>query len=338
MLSETGLEELLSRPTGPVIEAMGALPGALLILGASGKMGPSLARLAHRATEAAGVERRIIAVARFGDESQEAHLRSGGIETLRADLLDPAALAGLPDAPNVMFMVGQKFGTTSDEPRTWAVNAWLPGAVAARFRGSRIVAFSTGNVYPMAAISGEGPDEDAPTGPVGEYAASALARERILTYFSRRQGVPMAILRLNYAVELRYGVLRDLADRVVAGRPVQLGMGRVNLIWQRDANAVALRALLHCAVPPLVLNLTGRPAHSVRALAIELGNRLGREPVFDGEESDTALLSDASRAEALFGKAEIGVGEMLDLVADWVRGGGRSLGKPTHFEARDGRF
>jgi nucleoside-diphosphate-sugar epimerase len=247
-------------------------------------------------------------------------------------------VAALPDLPNLVFMAGQKFGTSDNAPQTWAVNAYLPGVIATRFPSARIVAYSTGNVYPLSDARGEGPSETGPTGPVGEYAQSALARERVLEFFSRTQPTRMAILRLNYAIEPRYGVLRDLCDRIVTGQPVDLAMGRVNVIWQRDANAAALRALNHSASPPLVLNLTGRPAHQVKWLAEELGRRLGVEPRFAGAEAETALLSDASRSEALFGSPEVGISEMLDLVAEWVKQGGRSLGRPTHYESREGLF
>jgi nucleoside-diphosphate-sugar epimerase len=210
--------------------------------------------------------------------------------------------------------------------------------VATRFPGARIVAFSTGNVYPLSDARGEGPVESDPTGPVGEYAQSALARERVLEFFSRTQATAMALLRLNYAIEPRYGVLRDLADKVAAQQPIDLAMGRVNVIWQRDANAIALQAFQHCAVPPLVLNVTGRPAYPVRWLAGEVGRRLGIEPVFRGVEAESALLSDASRCEELFGQPPVGIDEMLDCVTDWVVQGGRSLGRPTHYESREGRF
>ena len=338
MLSDIALEELLSRPTPEVVEAMRAIPGGVLILGAGGKMGPSLARLAQRASREAGVERRIVAVARFTMPGLEAALQAHGIETIRCDLFDAAQVAALPDLPNIVFMAGQKFGTTDNAPQTWAVNAYLPGVVATRFPASRLVAFSTGNVYPLSDAQGEGPVESDPAAPTGEYAQSALARERVLEFFSRTQPTAMAILRLNYAIEPRYGVLRDIADRIVSRRPVDLAMGRVNLIWQRDANAIALRSLEHCAVPPLVLNVTGRPAHRVRWIAGELGGRLGIEPEFRGVEAESALLSDASRCEALFGAPQVQIGEMLDYVAEWVAQGGRSLGKPTHFENREGRY
>lgn len=317
---------------------MGVLPGDVMLLGAGGKMGPSLARLARRASDQAGNRRRVIAVARFSEVGLQAVLEAGGIETIACDLFNREQVAALPDAPNLIYLAGQKFGTTGDEARTWAVNAVLPAIVAERFPGARIVAFSTGNVYPLWPVDSEGPTEADPVGPVGEYAQSALARERVLEFYSGRNGTPMVLLRLNYAIEPRYGVLRDIADRVRAGTAVSLAMGRVNLIWQRDANAIALRALAQCASPPLVLNVTGRPAHAVRALAIELGARWGREPRFEGAEADSALLSNAARCEALFGAPETGLAEMIDRVAQWVEQGGRSLGKPTHFEARDGRF
>ena len=338
MPDEAALEELLSRPTPALVAALGALDGDLLILGAGGKMGPSLARLALRASAEAGVRRRVIAAARFSEPGLAAALREQGVEIIAGDLFDRELLARLPDAPNVVYMVGQKFGTTGEEARTWAVNACLPGVVAERFSRSRIVAFSTGNVYPLAPIGSDGPVETDPVGPVGEYAQSALARERVLEFFSRRNGTPMAILRLNYAVEPRYGVLRDIADRVRAGGAVNLAMGRVNVIWQRDANALALRALAHCAVPPLVLYVTGRPAVSVRSIAEAFGRRFGVEPVWGGAEAPTALLSDAGKMEALFGKPETSAEEMIDRVAEWVEQGGRSLGKPTRFEEREGRF
>ena len=335
---EALLEAELAVPTEAERDALRAIEGDLLILGAGGKMGPSLARLACLGSRDAGVRRRVIAVARFSTPGLREALERDGIETIAADLFDRAALLALPDAPNVVYMAGQKFGTTGQEARTWAVNALLPGLVAERFARSRIVTFSTGNVYPLTPAEGPGPDEDGAVGPVGEYAQSALARERVLTFLAERQGTPMALLRLNYAIEPRYGVLRDIADRVWAGRPVELAMGWVNVIWQRDANGIALRALAHCAVPPLVLNVTGRPAFGVRWLAQQFGARWGRQPMFAGVEGATALLSNAAKMEALFGRPSVGIEEMIDRVARWVERGGRSLGKPTGFEQRDGRF
>jgi nucleoside-diphosphate-sugar epimerase len=336
--NEAALEELLAAPTDAEREAMGALEGDLLILGAGGKMGPSLARLAVRATRDAGTGRRVVAVARFSEPGLRQALEQDRVETIRCDLFDRDALAALPDAANLIYMAGQKFGTTGEEARTWAVNALLPGLVAERFRRSRIVAFSTGNVYPLSAVSGAGPSESDPTGPVGEYAQSALARERVLEFCSRRHSTPMAMLRLNYAIEPRYGVLRDIADRVWTGQAVDLGVGWVNVIWQRDANGVALRALGHCSVPPLVLNVTGRPALSVRWIAEQFGARWGREPSFVGMEGETALLSNAARMEERFGAPSVAIEAMIERVAAWVEQGGRSLGKPTKFEEREGRF
>jgi nucleoside-diphosphate-sugar epimerase len=333
-----------------LVADLSALEGDILVLGAGGKMGPSLVRMARRGRAWEGVagggrawqdvagRGRVIAVARFTDPLLRTALGADGVETIQADLLDRAALAALPDAPNIIYMVGQKFGTTGDAARTWALNAWLPGAVAERYLHSRIVAFSTGNVYPLTPVNGAGPSEGDPIGPVGEYAQSALARERVLEFFSRRNGTPMAILRLNYAIEPRYGVLRDIADRVYQGRAVDLTMGWVNVIWQRDANAVALRALGHCASPPLVLNVTGQPAVSVRSVAEAFGRRFNVSPRFEGREAATALLSDATRMTHLFGAPAVSLESMIESVASWVEQGGRSLHKPTHFESREGRF
>ncbi len=335
---ESALEDLLSRPTPPVVEAMAALDGDIVILGAGGKMGPSLARLAARASREAGVRRRVIAVARFTERRLRGWLERAGVDALECDLFERELVARLPDAKNVVFMAGQKFGTTSDGPGTWAVNTVLPAVAAERFPRARIVAFSTGNVYPLTPAGGPGPSESDDVSPVGEYAQSALARERVLEFYSRRQDTPMAILRLNYAVEPRYGVLPDIADRVRSGEPVDLTMGWVNVIWQPDANAIALRSFAHAAVPPFVLNVTGRPALSTRAIAERFAERWGVEPRFTGQEADTALLSDASRCEVLFGAPETQLREMVEHVASWIEQGGRSLGKPTKYEMREGKF
>jgi len=332
------LDEVMTAPTPEVIESMRACPGDLLILGVAGKMGPTLAVLARRAMDAAGVPGEVIGVARFSDPQLRGRLESRGIRTISADLLDPAAVGRLPEAPHVVFMAGRKFGSTGDEPLTWAMNVLVPARVAERFGRSRIVALSTGNVYPLTPADGRGPAEDDPVGPVGEYAQSCLGRERVFQYFSARLGTPAVLVRLNYAIDLRYGVLTDIAGRVASGRPVDLTMGRVNVIWQGDANAAILRCLTHCASPPLVLNLTGPESHRVRDLAGELGRRLDRRPVFSGQESPDALLSCAERYVRMFGPPRVSIGQMLDWVAHWTRIGGPTLGKPTHFEARDGRF
>jgi nucleoside-diphosphate-sugar epimerase len=318
---------------------MARLEGDLLVLGAGGKMGPSLVRLAQRATTAAGVHRSITAVSRFHDTHVRGQLEElEDVETIAADLLEPGTLAQFPDAPNVVFMAGQKFGTSEDPAATWSLNAFLPGLVMRRFTRSRVVVLSTGNVYPLVDTANPGCRETDPLDPSGEYAQSAVARERIVTYFSELERTPTTIIRLNYAVELRYGVLRDLADRIMRGEPVDLTMGYVNVIWQRDANAIALRSLEHCSVPPLILNVTGPEKLQVRVLAEQLGAKLGTAPTFANDEADTALLSDASRCWELFGPPTADVRAMMDWVAGWVRMGGSSLQKPTHFEEREGRF
>ncbi len=336
--TETELEELLSRPNARDVAFMRELEGDLLILGVGGKMGPSLARRARRAADEAGVTTRIIAVARFSQSGLRAELEAAGLETLTADLLEEEQLAALPEAPNVIFMAARKFGTTGHEYLTWALNCYLPARVAERFRRSRIVAFSTGNVYPLTPIAHGGPTESSPTAPVGEYAQSGLARERMFEYFSTRHGTKVALLRLNYAIDLRYGVLLDIGLKVFERRPVNVAMGMVNVIWQGDANSACLRALPLCQSPPAVLNLTGPETLSVRALARRFGERFGVEPIIEGVEGETALLSDASRCHALLGYPEVSVEKMIDWVAAWIRAGGVMWNKPTHFEVRDGKF
>jgi len=336
--SEAELDEFLSRPYPEDQEAIRALEGDLLILGVGGKMGPSLAIRAARAAEQAGLRRRIIGVSRFSDAALRRQLEAAGVETLSADLLDFNGLARLPDAPNVIFMAARKFGSTGDEALTWAMNALLPARVAERYRQARIVAFSSGNVYPFVPVDSGGATEQTPPGPVGEYAQSVLARERLFEYQSRRYGTPVVLLRLNYAVELRYGVLVDLARKVYSREPIDVTMGHVNVIWQGDANSVCLRSFSLCQSPPAVLNLTGPGTLSVRKLAIDFGRRFGIEPVFTGREAETALLNNASRCHALFGLPRVTLDEMLDAVAHWITAGGRLLDKPTHFEVRNGRF
>jgi nucleoside-diphosphate-sugar epimerase len=333
--TEQELEERLSRPTPGVVEVLRQLPGDLLILGAGGKMGPTLALMARRAV---GPGRRVIAVSRFSDPAVRGRLEEGGVMTREANLLDPAALAALPDASNIIFMAGQKFGTDAAPPTTWAMNAMVPALVASRFSGVRTVVFSTGNVYPLTPVDSEGPDESYPVGPVGEYAMSCLARERIFEYAAATGGMQVAILRLNYAIDLRYGVLVDTARRVRAGEPIPLQMGFVNLIWQGDANARALQCLDFATAPATVLNVTGSEKVSVRWLAECFGTRFGRKPLFVGEEAPDALLSNAARSIRLFGPPEVGLETLVEWTADWLEHGGRLLGKPTHFEERSGRF
>jgi nucleoside-diphosphate-sugar epimerase len=335
---EAHLEELLSEPTEGVVRAMGTLAGDIVVVGVGGKMGPTLARMAKRASEAAGVKRQVIGVARFSSPALERRLTDWGIKTVRGDLLDPDLLASLPDAKNMVYMAGMKFGSTGQEWQTWAMNVFLPGLVAGRYRSSRIAVFSTGNVYGLSAVSHGGSREEDDPNPVGEYAMSCLGRERIFEHFSRANNTEMTILRLNYASELRYGVLLDIAQKVHSGRPVSLSMGYLNTIWQRDASAVSLESLAHATAPPNVLNITGPEILSVRQLAEEFATRLHKPVTFEGIESGDALLSNASKAFALFGKPPVGIGQMLDWIADWVARDGTTLAKPTHFEERAGRF
>jgi len=334
--SEEQLDDVLSTPSPSDIALMSRLPGDILILGVSGKMGPSLARLAKRASGDSA--RKVIGVARFSDPTVRQRLESWGGETIQADLLDRAAVNALPSAPNVVFMAGQKFGTSGNQALTWAINTQTAVLAAEKFRDSRVVAFSTGNVYPLSAVAGGGPDEESALGPIGEYAQSALARERLFEYFSSRNGTPIAIVRLNYAIDLRYGVLRDIGDKVFHGRPVDLSMGHVNVIWQRDANSIALRMLEHCGSPPFVLNVTGSETLSVRDLAQRFASHFGVEAIISGTENATALLSNATKCVETFGQPETSVDEMIALVAAWIRRDGASLGKPTHFEEREGGF
>jgi nucleoside-diphosphate-sugar epimerase len=260
------------------------------------------------------------------------------MDTIRCDLLDPGQLARLPEVPNVIFMAGMKFGSTGQEARTWAMNCWLPGMVCQKFRQARIVAFSTGNVYSLSPVVQGGSVETDPLNPVGDYAMSCLGRERLFEHFSRTFEIPMVLLRLNYANEMRYGVLVDLAQRVWEGRPVDLAMGNLNAIWQADANAVALAALDQVSVPPLVLNVTGPELLSVRRIAEEFGRLFQKSVNFDGEEKPEALLSNAQGCHRLFGYPRVSAGQMVRWIADWVRRGGVTWNKPTHFEVRDGKF
>lgn len=332
------LETVLSEPDAALVETMRALEGDIIVLGVGGKMGPTLARMARRACDAAGGTRRVIGVSRFSSGTERDKLEAHGVETVACDLLDEAAVARLPDAANVIYMAGMKFGATGNESLTWAMNAWLPGIVCRRFAGARIAAFSTGNVYGLTpVVRGGSLENDAPE-PTGEYAMSCLGRERMFEYFSRRDGTPVALIRLNYACELRYGVLVDIAQRVWSGEAIDLTMGHFNVIWQGDANAWTLRALAHAASPPLMLNVTGPGIVSVRAVAEELAQRMSRDAKFTGCESGHALLGNAGQAEALFGKARVNVAKMVGWIAEWTMRGGATLGKPTHFETRDGRF
>lgn len=332
------LEDRLSEPTARVIETMARGSGDLVVLGAGGKMGPTLARMAQRAMTAAGTTRRVLAISRFATPGVRETFEEHGIQTIACDLLDRAAVAGLPDAGDVVFMAGMKFGATGRAALTWAENCLLPGYVCERYSSSRIVAFSTGNVYGLVPAGNGGSRETDHPAPAGEYAMSCLGRERIFEYFSQTRGVTASIVRLNYACELRYGVLVDLAQRVAAEDPIDLTMGYLNAIWQGDANAMALCALDCAASPPTILNVAGLEELSVRSVALQLGRLLGRDVRFTRREASDALLSDGRKAAALCGPPRVPPDTMIEWIAEWQMAGGSTLGKPTRFEVRDGKF
>jgi nucleoside-diphosphate-sugar epimerase len=337
--NEAELDDLLTQPTEETIYAAGRLGDDLLVLGAGGKMGPSLAVLASKSIAAAGLRHKVICVSRFGSDSTRKWLEERGVETIAADLLDREALAALPYAPNVIFLAGMKFGSTYEPSHTWAMNVFLPGLVGERFRASRIVALSTGNVYPFVPVESGGATEETDPEPVGEYAQSCLGRERMFEYGSEKYGTPVLLVRLNYANDLRYGVLLDVAHSVYHGQTIDLSMGYVNTVWQGDANAVILRALSLCDSPAAVLNLTGPDTIPVRWLAEEFARLFGKEPPqFYDKESETALLSDAAKCWDLFGPPTVPLERMMHWTAHWVKSGGPTLNKPTHYDVRDGRF
>ena len=326
--SEAELEELLSAPDGEVVAAMGALEGDVLVLGGGGKIGPALARMARQASDEAGAKRRVTSVSRFTQAGLRQRLQDDGIETVACDLLDPAAIAALPEAANVVFMAGMKFGTSGAAAAAWATNCYLPALVCRKFTRSRVVAFSTGNVYGLTPVVRGGSVESDQPNPLGDYAMSALGRERMFEHFSRTLDIPVAMLRLNYATELRYGVLVDLARGVQAGHAIDLTMGYVNVIWLAEANAMALKAFAHAASPPLVVNVSGPETLSVRRACGELGRLLGREPVLSNGELGFGLL----------GRPRMSADEMIRWTAHWLERGGPLLEKPTHFQVRDGKF
>jgi nucleoside-diphosphate-sugar epimerase len=333
--SEEELDEFLARPSDADRLAMSRLTGVLLLAGAGGKMGPSLA---ERARRAAPDSLRIVAVARFSEPGLRRRLERQGIETITADLLESGAIAKLPDAGFVINLAARKFGTAGDSSATWATNTVLPGLLAQRYAGSKIISWSTGNVYPLVPVSSGGCTELTPPAPVGEYGQSAYAREKTLDYFSRRYGTPLLLLRLNYAIDLRYGVLVDIARKVYARQPVDVTMGYANVVWQGDANSVCLRAFDLCASPAAALNVTGQETLAVRDIAARFGEAFGISPQITGTEAPDALLNNASACWQRFGPPQLSVDRMIEMIAHWIRSGGALWSKPTHFEVRDGRF
>jgi nucleoside-diphosphate-sugar epimerase len=332
------LYESLLVPSEALVSDIAALKGDILILGVGGKMGPALARLAKQAVDRAGVKKRIIGASRFSEEGLQDELNSLGIEIYKADLLQDDQLNALPDTENVLYLAGTKFGTTGKEPFTWAMNSYLPGRVAQKYKNSRIVVFSTGNVYPLTPVLMGGADENLIPQPVGEYAQSCLGRERLFQYYSGMNNTPILIYRLNYANDVTYGVLLEIARSVKEKKTVDLSMGHVNIIWQGDANEIALRALHHCSVPSKILNVTGPEIIPVRWIAKEFGKLFEQSPEFVNQEQDTALLSNAAECFRLFGYPKVSLKKMMELIVEWINEGGKIINKPTHFQERAGQF
>jgi hypothetical protein len=336
--SEEELENALTEPRPVLVEFMRSVSNPLVVLGAGGKMGPTLAVLARRAADAASHAIDVIAVSRFSDERARLWLEERGVQTLSADLLERGDVSKLPDATNLIYLVGLKFGTAQNPSLTWAVNTVAPAHTAERYRSARIVALSTGNVYPLVPVTSGGATEGAPLTPLGEYANAAVARERVFEYFSQKQGTPLALIRLNYAVELRYGLLVDIARKVWAEEPIDVTTGAFNCIWQADANEMILRSLALAASPAQPWNLTGTQPLPVREMASRFGQLLGKRVSFSGTEAGTALLSDPSKLVAALGPPATSLDTMTAWIAHWIKAGGRLLDKPTHFEVRDGTY
>ena len=334
----SAIDDSLSEPHEATVEAMRRLPGDFIVLGAGGKMGPTLTAMVRRASAAAGVDRKVFAISRFSHAPARQFLRDFGVELLQGDLFDRAFFDSLPLCDNVICMVGRKFGSTESPASTWATNAFLCGSICQKYAGQRVLMFSTGNVYPMVPINSGGATEDDPVEPLGEYAMSAVARERMVQHFSNDADLAAVILRLNYATELRYGVLVDLAQRVHREEPISLATGHFNCIWQGDANNLALRSLELAQAPPRILNLTGHQTLATRDVCLRFGKLFDKSVTFVGEPEPTALLSNSSLAHRLLGMPKTSVDEMIEQTARWVREGGETLNAPTHFEARDGKF
>lgn len=338
MWTEEKLDELLTTPSQALIDDMKKIKGDIMVLGAGGKMGPTLCILAKKAIEQAGIEKRVIAVSRFSDPIATELLHKHQVETISCDLLDTAQLRALPETENVIYMAGRKFGTDGSEWKTWAMNATLPAFVAEKFQGSNIVVFSSGNIYPIVPLSSGGCSEEDPVGPVGEYTMSCLARERAFEYAANHYGTNIFIYRLNFAVDLRYGVLYDMADKIMRGEPISIATPVLNCIWQGSANEIAIRGLLHASSPAKIMNVTGPETISIQKAANLLGSVLGKEPIFEGEPGNDAYLNDSAEAMETFGYPSVSIRTLIRWQAEWILDGGRALGKPTHFEERKGSY
>lgn len=338
MWTEEKLDKMLSTPSPALIEDMKKIEGDIMVLGAGGKMGPTLCLLAKNAAKEAGVQKRIIAVSRFSDPIVRKLLQENEVEMISCDLLEMQSLDALPEVENIIYMAGRKFGTDGEEWKTWAMNATLPARVAQKFKNSRIVVFSSGNIYPIVPVTSGGCTEEIKPVPVGEYAMSCLARERAFEYAANTYNTRVFMYRLNFAVDLRYGVLYDMAENIMAGNPISLKTPCLNAIWQGSANEIAIRGLLHAEAPACYMNVTGPEIISIRQAAEELGKYLGRKPIFEGQEGSDAYLNNASRAMEIFGYPSVSAKTLIRWQAEWILDGGRALGKPTHFEERGGKY
>ncbi|MBR2476980.1 MAG: NAD(P)-dependent oxidoreductase [Clostridia bacterium] len=338
MWTEDKLNEMLTTPSAALIEDIKKIDGDIMILGAGGKMGPTLSLLAQNAVKAAGIDKKVIAVSRFTDEFATKLLTDNGVEIIKCDLQDSAQLNALPDVKNIIYMAGRKFGTNGNEWQTWGMNSVLPALVCEKFKNSSIVVFSSGNIYPLVPLNCGGSKETEPTGPIGEYATSCLARERSFEYAAKKFGTKVFMYRLSFAVDLRYGVLYDIAERLMNGEPISVTTPVFNIIWQGSANEIAIRGLLYASEDVEIMNVTGPEVLSVKAVAEELGALLGKEPIYCGEESDIAYFSNAGKMIDTFGYPDVPASTLIKWQAEWIKDGGRALGKPTHFEERGGKY
>lgn len=336
--TEDRLNAMLTTPSDALVQDIQRISGDIMVLGAGGKMGPTLCMLAKNAVRQAGIQKKIIAVARFSDPATKEQLEANDVETISCDLLDPKQLQSLPEAENIIFMAGRKFGTDGEEWKTWAMNATLPAFVAEKFKRSNILVFSSGNIYPIVPLSSAGSTEKEKVGPVGEYTMSCLARERAFEYAANTYGTKVTIFRLSYAVDLRYGVLYDIASAVKDGRPISLCTPCLNAIWQGSANEIAIRGLLHANSPAEYINVTGPEIVSIKKAALEFGEYFGKAPIFEGQEGNDAYLNDASKAMELFGYPAVSMHQLIRWQAEWILDGGKTLNKPTHFEERSGSY